>query len=76
MLAKARNTLEVTHGLEHVMRMRPEKPSAWSPEELRVEVYDKRVPVALLRDLAALFGPLQYRTSCCATEIVECSVSP
>ena len=75
-LARTRNTLEVTHGPEHVMRMRPRKPSPWSPEELRVEVYDERVPVALLRDLSALFGPLQYRTSRGATEIVEPSVSP
>jgi hypothetical protein len=49
---------------------------AVAPKELRVEVYDERVPVALLRDLAALFGPLQYRTLSRATEIVEPSVSP
>ncbi|MEP6861633.1 MAG: hypothetical protein ABJE66_13485 [Deltaproteobacteria bacterium] len=75
-LTKTRQTLDVTHGSDHVMRMRPKKSSPWTPEELRVEVYDERVPVALLRDLTALFGPLQYRTLTGVTEIVEASVSP
>jgi len=70
-LVRVRNRLEVRQGAEQVLRLRPKQPSPWAPEDLRAEVYDENVPESLLVQLAALFGPIQYRTLSGASRIVE-----
>lgn len=70
-LERSGRRLQVRRGAECVVRMRPATSSPWTPEDLGVEIYDDNVPDRLIRQLAELFGPLQYRTLTGTKRIVE-----
>jgi hypothetical protein len=68
---QAGKRLEILQGASCVMRMRPKRPSPWTPEELDVEIFDENVPESVVNGLAGLFGPLQYSTLGGAKRIVD-----
>jgi hypothetical protein len=68
---RRRKRLDVTWSSLPLMRIRWKRPAPWTPEDLQVQVPEGIDLVPWLRELADLYGPIEYTGTRGETTIVE-----